>query len=396
MGQIGIGWKIGGGTGWGNYGYQIALNLATTGRAQPVFLERPWKVEEAPADRLVTAELWQRAEPVWAKLESSGESQLALPLLSAIGNDAERAFAELTQRRRGIPNIALAFIENTCFSEAGTGRLGDYDQIVAGSTWNAGLIGAMAGIEPLSVIQGIDRAHFHPAPATRRLGKDSFVIFSGGKLEFRKGQDIVLVAFRHFQQRHPNARLVAVWGNQWSRGRSFRQQRWSPHLPPPPVDDNGVVGMAQWLEAAEAPVEHMAIFNNVAHGQLAGLMRQADVALFPNRAEGGTNLVAMEAMACGVPTILSANTGHLDIALPDCCYRLERQAPVHIDEEGFGTEGWGESDVEEVVETLETIYRSREEARLKGLAGAALMEGYGWPEQVDRLADCIGIPPAGG
>ena len=43
------------------------------------------------------------------------------------------------------------------------------------------------------------------------------------------------------------------------------------------------------------------------------ILRECDVAVFPNRAEGGTNLVAMKCMACGVPTILSANTGHLDL-----------------------------------------------------------------------------------
>lgn len=43
--------------------------------------------------------------------------------------------------------------------------------------------------------------------------------------------------------------------------------------------------------------------------QLAEALAEADVALFPNRGEGGTNLMAMQAMASGVPTVLSANSG---------------------------------------------------------------------------------------
>ena len=39
----------------------------------------------------------------------------------------------------------------------------------------------------------------------------------------------------------------------------------------------------------------------------------SDTALFPNRCESGTNLVAMEAMAAGIPVILSNNSGHLDL-----------------------------------------------------------------------------------
>ena len=47
--------------------------------------------------------------------------------------------------------------------------------------------------------------------------------------------------------------------------------------------------------------------------QLPHLIKQADVAVFASRCEGGTNLMAMETLACGVPTLISANTGHLDL-----------------------------------------------------------------------------------
>src|SRR3546814_14756814 len=82
----------------------------------------------------------------------------------------------------------------------------------------------------------------------------------------------------------------------------------------------------------------------VAHDRLGVLMREADVALFPNRAEGGTNLVAMEAMACGVPTILSANTGHPDIVAEGACIPPRRQRPVGVDDPSPGPGGGGGSD----------------------------------------------------
>jgi hypothetical protein len=37
----------------------------------------------------------------------------------------------------------------------------------------------------------------------------------GGKLELRKGQDLVVAAFRVFRQRHPEARLIVAWHNSW-------------------------------------------------------------------------------------------------------------------------------------------------------------------------------------
>ena len=42
-------------------------------------------------------------------------------------------------------------------------------------------------------------------------------------------------------------------------------------------------------------------------------MKSADISIFPNRCEGGTNLVAMESLCCGIPTALSSNSGHLDL-----------------------------------------------------------------------------------
>ena len=51
----------------------------------------------------------------------------------------------------------------------------------------------------------------------------------------------------------------------------------------------------------------------VVNRQLPHLIKQADVAVFASRCEGGTNLMAMETLACGVPTLISANTGHLDL-----------------------------------------------------------------------------------
>jgi glycosyltransferase involved in cell wall biosynthesis len=43
------------------------------------------------------------------------------------------------------------------------------------------------------------------------------------------------------------------------------------------------------------------------------LRSRADVAVFPNRCEGGMNLVAMEAIATGVSVILANGTGQADL-----------------------------------------------------------------------------------
>jgi hypothetical protein len=56
---------------------------------------------------------------------------------------------------------------------------------------------------------------------------------------------------------------------------------------------------------------------------------------------------------------------------------------------GLGTEGWGESDVEEILEQLEAVYTARDEARARGLAGAEAMARWSWRNQIAVLHDTI-------
>ena len=59
----------------------------------------------------------------------------------------------------------------------------------------------------------------------------------------------------------------------------------------------------------------------------------------------------MECLACGVPTILSDNTGHRDLLRMGFAHPIA-QKPGNVWSE------WGESDVEEVVEALERAFRN--------------------------------------
>lgn len=67
----------------------------------------------------------------------------------------------------------------------------------------------------VTAFQGVDTAiypHRGPHPPLTALFKKHFVVFSGGKLEYRKGQDMVVAAFLRFQRRvAPEAVLVTAW-----------------------------------------------------------------------------------------------------------------------------------------------------------------------------------------
>ena len=142
--------------------------------------------------------------------------------------------------------------------------------------------------------------------------------------------------------------------------------------------------MPAWVENNGIPGDRFFDLGPVPNHRIPTWLRKADVAIFPNRCEAGTNLVAMECMACGVPTILSANTGHLDIIREGICLPLHRQRTA-IDVTGDGTEGWGESDVDELVEALETIWQDRRTASEIGTRAAAHLQTMTWSTQLEKL-----------
>src|SRR4029077_16480719 len=123
-------------------------------------------------------------------------------LLHALGN-------EILPQRKGA-RVGVIFFEYTPLSPAAVERAKHYDVIITGSTWNKEVLCAHGLTNVLTVIQGVDRSMFHPAPR-RDVYPGRFLIFSGGKAEPRKGQDIVVKAFRIFARKHPEAILVKAW-----------------------------------------------------------------------------------------------------------------------------------------------------------------------------------------
>jgi glycosyltransferase involved in cell wall biosynthesis len=287
----------------------------------------------------------------------------------------------------GKPSILATFFETTQLAPEAVARAGRYPLVVAGSTWNAEILRAYGLKNVRTVLQGIDPQLFHPG-ARQGLYADRFVVFSGGKLERRKGQDIVVAAFRKFVERHPDALLVTIWANGWAKHTSTINE--GNVAAPVPFDSDGKIDIRGWAAVNGIPERNFADLGFIPNSLLPGILREMDVAVFPNRAEGGTNLVAMECMASGIPTILSRNTGHLDLFEDDNCYALDQQGELSGREGGMnGVPGWGESDVDELVEKLEQVYAHREEALRRGARGAATVGRLTWAKSAAQLKPLV-------
>lgn len=354
-------WQLAETFGWGLVGVHLALYLAELGELPIVFKEPGWEsFREVHRKRLrglegnaaVMEELLRLHEPNLLTfndrdvLHCLGTQFVALPV---------------SARVRGRRNIGLIAFEETSFPALALERARSYDQLIVHSTYNRELLQPHGLADVRLAFQGIDPSEMRPLPRAGRF-PERFVVFSGGKLEHRKGHDLVISAFKRFHARHPEALLAVAWHNIWPQSAmALAASPWTPV--PPQLDGEGQLRIRDWALANGVPGDAFVDLGQLRREEIAPTFAECDAAIFPNRCEGATNLVAMEAMACGVPVVLSANTGHLDIIHEERCLVLREQKPMP-DAEGR-TIGWGESSVDELVEHLEKLYTDRAAAQAR-------------------------------
>ncbi|MEO1520973.1 MAG: tetratricopeptide repeat protein [Cyanobacteria bacterium J06633_2] len=381
--SIGIGIELSTSTGWGTFGTNLTLQLLKSSDWNPRLLLPPFADAQFSALHQALLKPVLEAQQQFERGRHQQEPfRLPCVVLKALGNHF--VTAPPLEFVTGEPTVGLIFFEDAALTSGDMEKAKAYDLIIAGSSWNTDVLRAHDIHWVKTVCQGIDPTLFHPAPRSNLFG-DRFVIFSGGKLEYRKGHDIVIEAFRRFHHRHSDALLLTAWHNIWPNTiQSLEQSNYVAGRPI--LDESGTLQFIPWLEQNGVLSSAVIDLGAVANPLMGHVMREADVALFPNRCEGGTNLVAMECLACGVPTILSANTGHLDLLGDGLGYALNVQHPVQTGLNDNQRKDWGESDIDEILHRLEDIYRDQANAKAKALNDAqVIQEEWSWEVQVKRL-----------
>ncbi|MFV3126464.1 glycosyltransferase family 4 protein [Niveispirillum sp. KHB5.9] len=347
--------------GWGLVGVHTALCLVDR-HQPPLLLEKPAFITMRPSTREKLEGLMPGYEQISALSAKHGGKKLMLhdcTMLHALGNGfIPGASSDLYQGENG--NIGVIAFEDTMLDRATLDRARKYDRIIVHSNYNRDLLLARGLPNVRVTFQGVDPTEMPLLPRTGLFG-DRFVVFSGGKIEYRKAQDVVLAAFRIFRERHPDALLVTAWHNAWPHTSADIAE--SPLTPKAPTIDTAThkLCITEWATDHGVPADGFVDLGFLTRAQIAPILAECHAALFPNRCEGATNLVAMEAMACGIPTILSDNTGHRDLIREGNCLALKQQTQVP-DKRG-NRQGWCDSSVDEAVAHLETLYVDRKAAQ---------------------------------
>lgn len=385
MSEIGINIQAGTSFGWGIVGLNLILQFLRDGNLAPVLTVPPGELDLPPADRTLFNQALDASGMILEFNEKNPGQPfiLDIPLLYSGGNKFAHRLNVGSSRER----YSITVFESSDLGDPQDSEKQYFQKIFAGSRWNAQIL-EEKGFQNVHVWnQGVDTTLFSPREVNKSY-PGRFLIFSGGKLEYRKGQDLVIEAFRRFHQRHKEAMLVTAWDSPWSNiAASMSLSPWV--SPPPPAIEGCRVNIRKWLASEGIPAECHLDLGAVPNRELPNILCQCDAAVLPSRAEGATNLVAMEAIACGIPTILSANTGHLDLLEEVPAIAIERQSVLPNAPPNTGVEGWGESEIDEIVEHLEWVYANPGPALENAHFALLKIQNRSWTERTKALGNLL-------
>lgn len=259
--------------------------------------------------------------------------------------------------------IARTILEKADMREA-MDKLSRYDLLLTGSTWNQERIEAATGREVKVIHEGIDPSLFCPGEKSGWFS-NTFNIFSSGKVEFRKAQDVTMMAFKRFSEKHPDARLITLWNSPYSDlGNGYKgicdEPLW--------LNSNGHLDIKRWAKDNGVDPDKVMDLNPLPNWMLPPILRDMDVMLAPTRVESCTSLPVKEAMACGVRVIYARHSGMLDLP-NDVGMPLFDLRPIQASNEYFFPQAdweWYEPSVDEIVYDLNKVYDDKTTA--KGLA----------------------------
>lgn len=294
-------------------------------------------------------------------------------------------FFAMFEEARGKENYGYTFFENELTAHS-VENAKKYNLVLAGSSWCRDRMVAKGIHNSGVLIQGIDPRIFYPISELK--DPNNFVIFSGGKFELRKGQDLVLRAVKILQEKYANIILVNCWYNKWPASAKL-------------MAHSRLIQFEYQEKSWQDLMNHTYVINGLDPSRIRTLdlvpnemqrdiYKHTDIGIFPNRCEGGTNLVLMEYMACAKPVIASNTSGHKDIVTHENALLLNELRNVSVtgpDNQLIGR--WQEPSLDELVAWLEYAYHHREEIKKIGIKAGQDLQNFTWADSAQQLLDIL-------
>ncbi len=361
--------------GWGVCGRYVASELANISDLK--YVTDPFEFKNIGNEEQFKAlsQCFLPVEQLNGPLDANGRICLESPVIQAItGID----FLPYLTKVKGSKTVGYIFFEDNVLSREALQHASDYFDVVAvGSSWCEEVLHTYGFFKTKTVIQGIDNSIFYPAEPKDRY-KDSFVIYSGGKLEFRKGQDLVIRAVKVMQERYKDVVLVSSWYNSWPA--SLATMSYSPYIKFEMPEGEYQDAVNHLLVINGIDVNRSITYPPLRNNIMPEVYKNTDIGLFSNRCEGGTNLVMMEYMACGRPVIASNLTGHCDVIDEKYAILAPKKRDIELKKDNRVIAKWGDPDLDYIIDKLDWAYHNRDALQKMGEEGAKAMSKFTWKD----------------
>lgn len=196
--------------------------------------------------------------------------------------------------------LGLSFFECNKLDRVRTTNLSSMDVNIQSSEWGVQVL-ADHGIYSVKIPCGYDPTIFCPKEVKRK--DDDYHFFNIGKMEYRKGHDVIIEAFCKAFDKTDNVKLHMLWDNPFLNEQE--KGRWCGQYKNSKLGDK-------------------VVFHNLfkTDEELADFIRSMDFGLFPTRAEG-FGLPILQSLACGKPLITTDYSAQTEFARPHNSFLLQ-------------------------------------------------------------------------
>lgn len=258
-------------------------------------------------------------------------------------------------------NIAIIPWETTVVPKSWIGRINGFDALLTPCKQNIEDFRNSGVKIPIELISwGIDPTRFYPL---QRPEREVFTLGHMGALSYRKGTDLLVEAFQEEFPTEQDIKLIC---------------KTSYNTYPFDVKDKRI----EVLMTPFTPDELLDQF-----------FKQIDCFVFPTRGEG-FGMTPLEAMATGVPAIVTGWSGPLEYMTPETGWLIDYEmVPAKNFSESVYKEdcgNWAEPSKEHLKKLMRYAYDHRAEVKEKGQAAAKyVQENWTWKHKIPLYIEAL-------
>lgn len=258
-------------------------------------------------------------------------------------------------------NIAIVPFETTRVPRSWVHKLNNFDALFVPCVQNIQMFRDSGVKIPIELIHwGVDSTKYYPV---ERKDDGIFTFGHMGALSIRKGTDLLVEAFTEAFPKEQDVRLICKSSQPTYRFGS--------------KDKRIIVHLDHWT--------HEEMLNQ--------FFRQVDCFVFPTRGEG-FGLTPLEAMATGIPAIVTGWSGPLEYMTPEVGWLLDYRMVAAKDfseklyKEDCGD--WAEPSKTDLIAKMRYAYEHQDEVREKGKAAAEhVKENWLWEDVIHKYENAL-------